>query len=105
MQQSGERGTWWLHVSLMSDNECVPSCLQVTLDIPPGSLPNTPLPSPTLSPTDPVPRGLLTLCPLWPVVSTRPLGDGRPLGDRRVISMGPAITHLYGTCDHPGAAS
>jgi hypothetical protein len=26
-------------------------------------------PSPTLSPTDPVPRGLLTLCPLWPVVS------------------------------------
>ena len=29
-------------------------------------------PSPTLSPTDPVPRGLLTLCPgaqLWPTVS------------------------------------
>jgi len=25
--------------------------------------------SPTLSSTDPVPRGLLTLCPLWPVVS------------------------------------
>ena len=40
------------------------------------------VPSPTLSPTDPVPRGLLTLCPrgqLWPTGS---VGPGHRVGRR-----------------------
>ena len=44
------------------------------LSIPPR--PKKLVPSPTLSPTDPVPRGLLTLCP----APTDPVGQSWPRG-------------------------